>query len=127
MEKFKKFSLAINNLKPDTEYTYGANVPTSEELFNNVNWVTGVTENGLAITTTVNPHSELTWSLVLAEMNRLQTEYNGLIYARARDSAYPDLKDFAEAYTEKEIGGDSTKWDDYVTKYNKVRSDNPKP
>ena len=31
-----------------------------------------------------------------------------------------------EAYTEKEIGGDSTKWDAYKTAYNKVRSDNPK-
>jgi hypothetical protein len=32
-----------------------------------------------------------------------------------------------EAYTEKEIGGDSTKWDAYVVKYNQVRTDNPKP
>ena len=32
-----------------------------------------------------------------------------------------------EAYTEKEIGGDSTKWDAYVVEYNKVRTDNPKP
>jgi hypothetical protein len=31
-----------------------------------------------------------------------------------------------EAYTEKEIGGDSTKWDAYVINYNKVRTDNPK-
>ena len=36
------------------------------------------------------------------------------------------LAEFAEAYCEKEIGGDSTKWDAYKTKYNKVRSDNPK-
>jgi len=31
-----------------------------------------------------------------------------------------------EAYTEKEIGSSSTKWDAYVEKYNKVRTDNPK-
>tara|TARA_Y100000310_G_scaffold253187_1_gene259991 strand:- start:297 stop:677 length:381 start_codon:yes stop_codon:yes gene_type:complete len=126
MEKFKKFAQALQNLKPDTEYSYSGDVPTSEELFNNVDWITGV-ENGVSVTTKVNPHPELAWSLVLAEMNRLQTEYNNLVYARARLTAYPDLKDFIEAYTEKEIGGDSTKWDDYVTKYNKVRSDNPKP
>ena len=36
------------------------------------------------------------------------------------------MYDFAEAYTEKEIGGDSTKWEAYVTKYNKVRTENPK-
>ncbi len=31
-----------------------------------------------------------------------------------------------EAYTEKEIGGDNTKWDAYKAAYNKVRTDNPK-
>ena len=63
---------------------------------------------------------------ILAKQTELQTEYDALAYARARDKAYPQLKEFAEAYTEKEIGGDSTKWDLYVTKYNKVRTDNPK-
>ena len=43
-----------------------------------------------------------------------------------REKAYPPFKEFAEAYCEKEIGGSSTKWNAYVTKYNKVRSDNPK-
>ena len=42
---------------------------------------------------------------------------------RRRD--YPSQDDFMEAYTEKEIGGDSTKWDAYVIAYNKVRTDNP--
>ena len=56
----------------------------------------------------------------------LRIEYDAQDYARARDISYPSLKEFAEAYTEKEIGGDSTKWDLYVTKYNKVRTDNPK-
>ena len=44
-----------------------------------------------------------------------------------RERAYPLLNEFAEAYCEKEIGEDSTKWDTYVTKYNLVRSNNPKP
>jgi len=57
---------------------------------------------------------------------QLQAEYDALAYARARDISYPNLKEFAEAYTEKEIGGDSTKWDAYVINYNKVRTDNPK-
>ena len=61
-----------------------------------------------------------------AKMAELQTEYDNLAYARARSEAYPSLKTFAEAYCEKEIGGDSTKWDAYKTAYNKVRSDNPK-
>ena len=57
----------------------------------------------------------------------LRTAYDALAYARTRETAYPALKEFTEAYTEKEIGGDSTKWDAYVTKYNLVRSNNPKP
>jgi len=32
-----------------------------------------------------------------------------------------------EAYTEKEILGESTKWDEYVEKYNQVKTDYPKP
>ena len=56
----------------------------------------------------------------------LKTAYDAKAYARKRDEEYPSLKEFAEAYTEKEIGGDSTKWDAYKTAYNKVRSDNPK-
>ena len=61
-----------------------------------------------------------------AKMVEVQAEYDNLAYARARANAYPSLKDFAEAYTEKEISGDSTKWDAYKTAYNKVRTDNPK-
>ena len=60
------------------------------------------------------------------KLNELQAEYNALDYARAREKEYPSTKDFMEAYTEKEIGGSSGKWDAYVINYNKVRSDNPK-
>ena len=63
---------------------------------------------------------------ITAEQERLQAEYDSNDYVRARASAYPSLLEFAEAYTEKEIGEDSTKWDAYVTKYNQVRTDNPK-
>jgi len=69
----------------------------------------------------------ITQSLVDEEVARLQAEYDGQAYARARAAAYPSVADFMEAYTEKEIGSDSTKWDAYVTAYNKVRTDNPKP
>jgi len=69
----------------------------------------------------------ITQSLVDEETARLQAEYDSKAYARARASAYPSVADFMEAYTEKEIGGSSTKWDAYVTAYNKVRTDNPKP
>ena len=57
---------------------------------------------------------------------KLQDDFDAQEYARKRLAEYPNLKDFAEAYTEKEIGGDSTKWDVYVINYNKVRTENPK-
>jgi hypothetical protein len=47
-------------------------------------------------------------------------------YVDKRVKQYPSILEFIEAYTEKEIGGNSTKWDAYKTAYNKVRSDNPK-
>ena len=82
---------------------------------------------------TVYPDGTMKWNTtpiaeedILAKQTELQAEYDALAYARARDISYPNLKEFAEAYTEKEIGGDSTKWDAYVINYNKVRSENPK-
>ena len=79
---------------------------------------------------------ELTWQSediteptdaeITAEQERLQAEYDANDYQRDRALAYPSLLEFAEAYTEKEIGEDSTKWDAYVVKYNQVRTDNPK-
>ena len=77
--------------------------------------------------TWTNDTPEISKADIQTEMDRLQAEYDALAYARARANAYPSLKDFAEAYTEKEIGGDSTKWNAYETAYNKVRTDNPKP
>ena len=61
-----------------------------------------------------------------AKMVEVQADYDALAYARSRDTQYPSLKEFAEAYTEKEILADTAKWDEYVVKYNKVRTDNPK-
>ncbi|MDP6586263.1 MAG: hypothetical protein QF535_16550 [Anaerolineales bacterium] len=63
---------------------------------------------------------------VNAGIASLQAEYDAQEYARKRQAEYPATKDFMEAYTEKEIGGDSTKWDAYIINYNKVRTENPK-
>ena len=71
--------------------------------------------------------TNITNQQILDKQAELQAEHDALAYARARETAYPSLKEFAEAYTEKEIGEDSTKWDAYVTKYNLVRNNNPKP
>ena len=62
-----------------------------------------------------------------SDLAALQADWDAQAHARKRILEYPDIATFMEAYTEKEIGGDSTKWDAYVTAYNKVRTDNPKP
>ena len=63
---------------------------------------------------------------IQSKMDELKIEYDAKEYARKREHEYPSLNEFAEAYTEKEFGGDSTKMDAYKIKYEKVRSDNPK-
>ena len=99
---------AIMALKPGIEVTV-----TGDDADATVIWHDG------------NP-TNITEEQIAAKLTELRNEYNGLVYARARAEAYPVTSEFIEAYTEKEIGGDSTKWDAYIVKYNKVRSDNPK-
>ena len=62
-----KFLKAINNLKFGTEYIYGGvRDITTEEEFNTVRWKQD--DNSFS---TNNPHSELTWTKVKAEMDKL--------------------------------------------------------
>ena len=68
--EINKFGTAILILKPNVEATWSGEISTEED-FKKVKWVTGVAENGIAITTTTNPHSELTWTAVKAEMDNL--------------------------------------------------------
>jgi hypothetical protein len=76
---------------------------TSEEDFNNIEWNTGVEENGKAITTTTNPHSEITWDLVSAEMDRLQAEYDAQDYARKRQLEYPTIQEAVHAILDDDL------------------------
>ena len=70
--------------------------------------------------------TNITDSQINTKLAELKTAYNNKAYARKREREYPSIQDFMEAYTEKEIGGNSTKWNAYKTAYNKVRADNPK-
>ncbi len=65
-----KFDQAVKNLKPSAEYIYEGKIET-EENFNKVKWVTGSTSENEAITTLTNPHTELTWTKVKEEMDKL--------------------------------------------------------
>ena len=97
---------AIKAINPSAEVSVNA------EDFEQITWLNGTT-----------PISK---SDIETKQAELQAAYDAKAYARSRDAQYPSLKEFAEAYTEKEIGADTTKWDEYVIKYNKVRTDNPK-
>ena len=97
---------AIKAINADAKYTY------LEDDIDTIEWL--------------NDTAPVSKEDILAKQTELQAEYDAQDYARKREAAYPSTKDFMEAYTEKEIGGDTTKWDAYVINYNKTRSDNPK-
>ena len=67
----KNFNIAVQILKEGVEVICKDQVTPEEEYNNNVSWVTGSDENDNAITTNVCPHSEITWALVKAEMDKL--------------------------------------------------------
>ena len=71
MEDSIKFHKAMNTLKPAVEYVYHNDVPMAEELFNKIEWVTGENAEGIAITPTTNPHPEITWALLKAELDKV--------------------------------------------------------
>ena len=69
MENHDKFIKALFTLKSGVECIINKDVLTEDD-FNNIDWVTGV--NGeTAITTKTNPHSEITWTKVKTEMDKL--------------------------------------------------------
>ena len=70
MDNLQKFLSAINTLKSGTQYTVDGDINDENDFNNNVQWVTGE-ENGTAITTETCPHSEITWTKVKEEMDKL--------------------------------------------------------
>ena len=97
---------AIKAINPNAQFSVNA------EDYEQITWLNGTTP--IAVDT------------IKAKQAELKTAYDNNAYTRKREIEYPSVQDFMEAYTEKEIGGDSTKWDAYKTAYNKVRTDNPK-
>jgi len=74
MEILEKLDKAITTLKANVEYVFdydGNNIVVNEETFNTIKWKTGEDENEFAILTDTNPHSEITWTAVKAEMDKL--------------------------------------------------------
>ena len=88
MDSSIKFWKAIDNLKKGTQYKFTGDVPSNESSFNKINW-----KKDDGTFTTINPHSELTWSKVDTEIKRLQTEYDNNDYQRNRKAEYPSIAD----------------------------------
>ena len=70
MDNIKKFVTAVRKLKANAEMAFNGEI-TNESEFNQVRWKTGEDSNGSMISTTTNPHSELSWAAVKAEMDKL--------------------------------------------------------
>ena len=95
----------------------------------------GLNRNTYRLTQSSPPHEFVSWDGPDAQptqeeletaWTQIQTAHDAQAYARTRADAYPSIQDFMEAYTEKEIDSNSSKWDAYVINRNKVRTDNPK-
>ena len=71
MENQEKFWTAINILKSNVKCTVNGNIETEED-FKKISWQTGTDSNGkTAIETNTCPHSEITWTKLKAEMDKL--------------------------------------------------------
>ena len=103
MKDLEKFINAMQNLKPEAGFCYRGDYPMTEEKYATVEWATGVEADGeTAVTTTVNSHTELTWTKVNAELTRLQTEYDAQEYARNRQEEYPSIEELVVALYDSE-------------------------
>ena len=69
MTDLEKMYQAIHNLRSGTELSFEGDI-VNEETFQTIDWHIGV-DGDQAVTTKENPHSELTWELVKAEMDKL--------------------------------------------------------
>ena len=70
MTNIEKFWKALFIIKLEVECTIYGDV-NSQEDFNKIQWNNGVDKDSNLITTTTCPHSELTWTKVKEEMDKL--------------------------------------------------------
>jgi len=70
MTNIEKFWKALNTLRANTECTVSGDILTEDNFNNNIKWNTGV-DGETAIVTSSCPHSEITWTAIKAEMDKL--------------------------------------------------------
>jgi hypothetical protein len=70
MTNLEKFWKAIMTVKANVELTVNGDITSQEDFDNNIMWNTGV--NGdTAIQSSTNPHSDITYTKVKTEMDKL--------------------------------------------------------
>ena len=70
MTNLEKFWKAIMTIKPNVELTVNGDITSQADFDNNIMWNTGV-DGDSAIQSPTNPHSDITWTKVKAEMDKL--------------------------------------------------------
>ena len=69
-----KLHKALEILKPNVQWTLVDDTDSTsltEDLYNNIGWVTGEDSNGIATTTKTNPHSEINYTKTKTEWDKL--------------------------------------------------------
>jgi len=70
MTNLEKFWKAIMIVKANVELTVNGDITSQEDFDNNIMWNTGVNGDS-AIQSSTNPHSDITYTKVKAEMDKL--------------------------------------------------------
>jgi len=71
MTDLEKFWTALNIVRANTQCIVIGDILTEDDFNNNIQWNTGVDSSGTAITTDTCPHSEITWTKLKEEMDKL--------------------------------------------------------
>jgi len=92
------------------EFVIDGDIKSEQDWNDNVKFVSGANENGIAIFSETKP---ITYAEVVAEQQRLQTEYDNNEYQRNRDSAYPSIQDQLDMQYWDSVNGTTT-WKDKI-------------
>jgi len=126
MQNNIKFLKAIQGIKVNVKFTYRGDITTEAE-FDKVNWITGEDADGTAITTTTNPHSELTWTKVNNAMTTFQTAYDGVgVVQRKRITEYALITEQLDLLYKDMAADKGDKSGEWFKAIKKVKDDNPK-
>ena len=101
------------------EFVINDEINSEDDWNKKVQFISGTDENGGAVFLQTKP---ITYAEVLAEQQRLQTEYNNNQYQRDRASAYPSIQDQLDMQYWDSVNNTTT-WKDTVAQ---VKADHPK-